>query len=123
MWLGVHLFYITGFKNQVTALLHWAVTFIGNDRSERTATEQQIFAREALRRLDRGAERWSVRPRAPYAARSWRSARSRRPGSPTAVPGAASTEHDTLNHPTPHSYCGGAAPVPPRAPHGPTAAG
>lgn len=54
MWLGVHLFYITGFKNQVTALLHWAVTFIGNDRSERTATEQQIFAREALRRLDGG---------------------------------------------------------------------
>lgn len=55
MWLAVHLFYITGFKNQVTALLHWAVTFIGNDRSERTATEQQIFAREALRRLDGGA--------------------------------------------------------------------
>ena len=55
MWLGVHLFYITGFKNQVTALLHWAVTFVSNDRSERTATEQQIFAREALRRLDGGA--------------------------------------------------------------------
>jgi NADH dehydrogenase len=55
MWLGVHLFYITGFKNQVTALLHWAVTFVGNDRSERTATEQQIFAREALSRLDGGA--------------------------------------------------------------------
>jgi NADH dehydrogenase len=55
MWLAVHLFYITGFKNQVTALLHWAVTFIGNDRSERTATEQQIFAREALQRLDHGA--------------------------------------------------------------------
>ncbi|MFL6022263.1 MAG: NAD(P)/FAD-dependent oxidoreductase [Marmoricola sp.] len=55
MWLAVHLFYITGFKNQVTALLHWAVTFIGNDRSERTVTEQQIFAREALKRLAGGA--------------------------------------------------------------------
>lgn len=55
MWLGVHLFYITGFKNQVTALLHWLVTFVANDRSERTATEQQIFARNALKRLDRGA--------------------------------------------------------------------
>jgi len=54
MWLAVHLFYITGFKNQVTALLHWAVTFIGNDRSERTVTEQQIFAREALKRLEGG---------------------------------------------------------------------
>src|SRR5690348_9062120 len=54
MWLAVHLFYITGFKNQVTALLHWTVTFIGNDRSERTVTEQQIFAREALKRLEGG---------------------------------------------------------------------
>ena len=55
MWLGVHLIYLTGFKNQVTALLHWTVTFLSNDRSERTATEQQIFARMALKRLPRGA--------------------------------------------------------------------
>ncbi len=55
MWLGVHLIYLTGFKNQVTALLHWTVTFLSNDRSERTATEQQIFARMALERLPRGA--------------------------------------------------------------------
>ncbi len=54
MWLGVHLIYLTGFKNQVTALLHWTVTFLSNDRSERTATEQQIFARMALQRLPRG---------------------------------------------------------------------
>jgi NADH dehydrogenase len=55
MWLGVHLIYLTGFKNQVTALLHWTVTFLSNDRSERTATEQQIFARAALKRLPQGA--------------------------------------------------------------------
>jgi NADH dehydrogenase len=55
MWLGVHLIYLTGFKNQVTALLHWTVTFLSNDRSERTATEQQIFARAALKRLPGGA--------------------------------------------------------------------
>ncbi len=55
MWLGVHLIYLTGFKNQVTALLHWTVTFLSNDRSERTATEQQIFARRALQRLPGGA--------------------------------------------------------------------
>jgi NADH dehydrogenase len=55
MWLGLHLVYITGFKNQVTALLHWAVSFVGRGRSERTATEQQIFARAALNRLERGA--------------------------------------------------------------------
>jgi NADH:ubiquinone reductase (H+-translocating) len=55
MWLGVHLVYITGFKNRVTALLHWAVSFLGRGRSERTTTEQQIFARSALARLERGA--------------------------------------------------------------------
>ncbi|MCW2784245.1 MAG: dehydrogenase-like protein [Marmoricola sp.] len=62
MWLAVHLFYITGFKNQVTALLHWAVTFIGNDRSERTVTEQQIFAREALKRLHGGVQELVSQP-------------------------------------------------------------
>lgn len=55
MWLAVHLVYITGFKNRVTALLHWFVSFIGRGRSERTSTEQQIFARAALGRLPRGA--------------------------------------------------------------------
>jgi NADH dehydrogenase len=55
MWLAVHLFYITGFKNRVTAVLHWAVSFVGRGRSERTSTEQQIFARVALKRLERGA--------------------------------------------------------------------
>ncbi len=55
MWLGVHLVYLTGFKNQVSALMRWAITFISNNRSERTTTEQQIFARAALARLGRGA--------------------------------------------------------------------
>ena len=55
MWLAVHLVYITGFKNRVTALLHWFVSFIGRGRSERTTTEQQIFARAALSRLEGGA--------------------------------------------------------------------
>ncbi len=55
MWLGVHLVYITGFKNRVTAVLHWFISFLGRGRSERTSTEQQIFARNALARLRRGA--------------------------------------------------------------------
>lgn len=55
MWLGVHLVYLTGFKNQVSALMRWAITFASNNRSERTTTEQQIFARAALARLRRGA--------------------------------------------------------------------
>ncbi len=55
MWLGVHLVYLTGFKNRISTLLRWTITFLSNDRSERTATEQQIFAREALKRLPGGA--------------------------------------------------------------------
>ena len=54
MWLVVHLFYITGFKNRITTVLHWAVSFVGRGRSERTATEQQIFARSALGRIPGG---------------------------------------------------------------------
>jgi NADH dehydrogenase len=55
LWLGVHILYLTGFKNRFTALVHWAVSFIGRDRSERTATEQQLFGRQALTRLEGGA--------------------------------------------------------------------
>ena len=55
LWLGVHLVYLTGFKSRVSALLHWTVSFVGRGRSERTATEQQIYARAALKRLKGGA--------------------------------------------------------------------
>jgi NADH dehydrogenase len=51
MWLGVHLVYLVGFKNRLTTLLHWAVSFVGSGRSERTVTQQQIFARQALDQL------------------------------------------------------------------------
>jgi len=51
MWLAVHLFYLIGFKNRITTLLHWAVSFVGRGRSERTVTQQQIFARQALDQL------------------------------------------------------------------------
>jgi NADH:ubiquinone reductase (H+-translocating) len=55
LWLGVHIVYLTGFKNRLSALGHWAVSFIGRGRSERTATEQQIYGRLALTRLEGGA--------------------------------------------------------------------
>ena len=51
LWLGVHIVYITGFKKRVTTLLHWTVSFLGSDRSERAITEQQAVAREALERV------------------------------------------------------------------------
>src|SRR3954453_3594739 len=62
LWLGVHILYLIGFKNRVTAVLHWAVSFVGRGRSERTATEQQIFGRQALGRLDHGAADLVSRP-------------------------------------------------------------
>ena len=56
LWLAVHLVYLTGFKNRVTALGHWTVSFIGTGRAERVATEQQIFARAAIGRLQGGVD-------------------------------------------------------------------
>ncbi|QQS00086.1 MAG: NAD(P)/FAD-dependent oxidoreductase [Austwickia sp.] len=50
-WLVLHLLYITGFKQQVTTLLRWFITFIGSGRAERATTNQQLVGRLALRRL------------------------------------------------------------------------
>ncbi|WP_182524787.1 NAD(P)/FAD-dependent oxidoreductase [Nocardioides dongkuii] len=69
MWLALHLVYITGFKSRITALIRWAVSFIGRGRSERTTTEQQIFARSALARLKHGATDLVSQPGAYDAAR------------------------------------------------------
>jgi NADH dehydrogenase len=55
LWLTVHLAYMTGFRNRVTAVLHWATSFLGSGRSERTATEQQVFGRGALTLIPGGA--------------------------------------------------------------------
>ena len=49
IWVAVHLFYLVGFKNRLTAVMHWAVSFLGRGRSERVATQQQAFARQAIR--------------------------------------------------------------------------
>ncbi|GAA3342934.1 NAD(P)/FAD-dependent oxidoreductase [Amorphoplanes nipponensis] len=49
IWLVVHLFYLVGFKNRVSAVLHWAVSFLGRGRSERVTTLQQVYARTAMR--------------------------------------------------------------------------
>ncbi len=49
IWVVVHLFYLVGFKNRVSAVMHWAVSFVGRGRSERVSTTQQAFARRAIR--------------------------------------------------------------------------
>ena len=48
VWLVVHLTFLTDFKNRVSALFHWTISFFGRSRPERTITAQQVFARRAL---------------------------------------------------------------------------
>ncbi len=50
VWLFVHLLFMTGFKNRFLAVVQWAIAFIGNARSERTVTMQQVIARVAIER-------------------------------------------------------------------------
>jgi NADH:ubiquinone reductase (H+-translocating) len=52
MWLAVHVMYLIGFKNRLTTMLHWAVSFIFRGRSQRTTTRQQIVARTRLARQE-----------------------------------------------------------------------
>lgn len=47
-WLGIHLLYLIGFKQRVTTLLHWTISFVGRGRAERAITRQQVVARRAL---------------------------------------------------------------------------
>ncbi|MEV8504701.1 NAD(P)/FAD-dependent oxidoreductase [Actinoplanes sp. NPDC051475] len=60
MWLAVHLLYLVGFKNRLTAVLHWFVSFLGRGRSERVATFQQAYARAAVREYGDPFERRRV---------------------------------------------------------------
>jgi NADH:ubiquinone reductase (H+-translocating) len=52
VWLFIHIVYLIGFKNRLTTLLHWTVSFVGRGRSERAVTTQQVMARMAMRRLE-----------------------------------------------------------------------
>jgi NADH:quinone reductase (non-electrogenic) len=47
MWLVVHLFALTGFKNRVAVVSSWTVAFLGHGRPQRTIMAQQVFARQA----------------------------------------------------------------------------
>ncbi len=69
-WLAVHLLYLTAFKNRFTALLHWAVSFVGRGRSERTATLQQVVARTTIARLSQEARAAETHDGAADAART-----------------------------------------------------
>ena len=53
-WLFLHLLYIAGFKQRITTLLSWALTFMTNGRSQRVVTNQQLVGRLALEQLGSG---------------------------------------------------------------------
>jgi NADH dehydrogenase len=53
LWLIVHVMYLVGFKNRVTTVLHWAVSFIGRGRAQRTMTQEQLAARTVEAEPDR----------------------------------------------------------------------
>ena len=42
LWLAIHVIYLVGFRNRVTTVLHWAVSFLGRGRSQRTTTGGQL---------------------------------------------------------------------------------
>jgi|tagenome__1003787_1003787.scaffolds.fasta_scaffold20726362_2 NADH:ubiquinone reductase (H+-translocating) len=54
--LTVHLAFLVGFRNRLTAVPHWTASFLGRPLSQRTATEQQVFGRGALTLLPGGRE-------------------------------------------------------------------
>lgn len=54
-WLFLHLLYIAGFKQRITTLLSWFITFVTNGRAQRVVTNQQLVGRLALERLGRGS--------------------------------------------------------------------
>jgi NADH dehydrogenase len=51
IWLLLHVAYLVGFKSRFTTIVHWAITFTGHKRSERTITHQQVEARTAMAKL------------------------------------------------------------------------
>jgi NADH dehydrogenase len=55
-WLGIHLTFLTGFKNRFAALAEWTTAFLGRDRRQRTITAQQVFARERALTAQRHAD-------------------------------------------------------------------
>jgi len=56
LWLVIHVMYLVGFKNRVTTVLHWAVSFIGRGRSQRTTTYDQVSGRRRLAHAEQQLE-------------------------------------------------------------------
>ena len=90
MWLAVHVMYLIGFKNRLTTMLHWAVSFIFRGRSQRTTTRQQIVARTLMARLESTQEALKQAEAAPAVEPSATTASS------AAAPDAASSQPESV---------------------------
>lgn len=47
-WLVLHLVYLVGFKNRISTLLSWMITFSSNSRGQLATTSQWVYARLAM---------------------------------------------------------------------------
>ncbi|MGY4102517.1 NAD(P)/FAD-dependent oxidoreductase [Nocardia sp. R16R-3T] len=47
-WLGLHLYYLVGYRSRIVTVIQWFVTFLGRSRGQMAATEQWVFARLAV---------------------------------------------------------------------------
>jgi len=84
LWLAVHLYALTGFKNRAAVLANWIVAFLGRGRPQRAITAQQVFAREALK--EQAAAIASDPPDSPVAAPDVPRSRIERPPRRTTAP-------------------------------------
>lgn len=50
-WLVLHLVYLVGYKNRLTTLVTWFITFLGRGRGQMAITSQMIYARTAMQAL------------------------------------------------------------------------
>lgn len=52
-WLVLHLLYLVGFKNRISTLLSWIITFSSNGRGQLATTSQWVYARLAMELVER----------------------------------------------------------------------
>ncbi len=69
-WLFLHLLYIAGFKQRVSTLLSWTLSFVTNGRSQRVVTNQQLVGRLAIEELGSHSSGRLIRGTVPGAPRS-----------------------------------------------------
>ena len=52
-WLFLHLLYLVGFKNRISTLFSWIITFTSNSRGQLATTSQWVYARLARTYMER----------------------------------------------------------------------